>query len=216
MLNLQANFEKALQKLQRIFKNSFYTAHIIDVDALPIANCISEGISIDPDELCANVCSIFSELNNFDDKFVGKTYSTSLIKNQDFIYLLSQIPADLKLLIILRNNENDFTLNNINKISKELGGMVDSMILDESAFSDIFSDFDFLPKDNHHVLNSEDILIRKIITELKSILTPTSYKTRFLREFQTNSININSNNENLRFILRMMKLLKNNYDFHLR
>ncbi|MBY9003981.1 MAG: hypothetical protein KGD73_08420 [Candidatus Lokiarchaeota archaeon] len=216
MINLQANFEKVLQKLQSIFKNSFYSAHIIDSDALPIANCISNGITIDPDELCAKACSIFSELDNFDDIFVGKTYSTSLIKNQDFIYLLSQIPADLRLLIILKNNENDFTLNNVNKISKELGGMVDSMILNESAFSDILSDFDFLPKDNLHVLNSEDILIRKIITELKSILIPSSYKTRFLKEFQTNSININSNNENLRFILRMVKLLKNNYNFHLR
>ena len=216
MINLQANFEIVLQKLQIIFKNSFYSAHIIDVDALPIANCISNGIKMEPDELCAKVCSIFSELDNFDDKFVGKTYGTSLIKNKDFIYLLSQIPADLRLLIILKNNENDFTLNNVNKISKELGGMVDSMILDENAFSDIFCDYDFLPKDNLHVLNSEDILIRKIITELKSILTPTSYKTRFLKEFQTNSININSNNENLRFILRMLKLLKNNYNFHLR
>ncbi|MHA1374545.1 MAG: hypothetical protein ACTSR7_09630 [Promethearchaeota archaeon] len=196
MMNLQANFEKVLRKLQRIFKNSFYTAHIIDVDALPIANCISKGIKIDPDE------------------FVGKTHETSLIKNQEFLYLLSQIPAGLRLLIILRNNENDFTLNNVNKISKELGGMIDSMILDENAFSDIMTDY--VPKDNLHVLNSEDILIRKIIIELKSILTPTSYKTRFLSEFQTNSININSDNENLRFILRMMKLLKNNYDFHLR
>ncbi|MHA1625082.1 MAG: hypothetical protein ACTSXN_15745 [Promethearchaeota archaeon] len=214
MMNLQANFEKVLRKLQRIFKNSFYTAHIIDVDALPIANCISKGIKIDPDELCAKACSIFSELDKFDDKFVGKTHETSLIKNQEFLYLLSQIPAGLRLLIILRNNENDFTLNNVNKISKELGGMIDSMILDENAFSDIMTDY--VPKDNLHVLNSEDILIRKIIIELKSILTPTSYKTRFLSEFQTNSININSDNENLRFILRMMKLLKNNYDFHLR
>lgn len=216
MINLQANFEKALQKLQRIFKNSFYSAHIIDVDALPIANCISDGIKIDPDEICAKACSIISELDNINDKLVGKTYDSSLIKNRDFIYLLSQIPADLRLLIILRNNENDFTLNNVNKIAKELGGMVDSIILDENAISDIFSDFDFLPKNNLHVLNSEDILIRKIIIELKSILTPSSYKTRFIKEFQTNSININSNNENLRFILRMMKLLKNNYNFHLR
>lgn len=216
MINLQANFEKALQKLQRIFKNSFYSAHIIDVDALPIANCISDGIKIDPDEICAKACSLFSELDNVNDKLVGNTYDSSLIKNRDFIYLLSQIPADLRLLIILRNNENDFTLNNVNKIAKELGGMVDSIILDENAISDIFSDFDFLPKDNLHVLNSEDILIRKIIIELKSILTPSSYKTRFIKEFQTNSININSNNENLRFILRMMKLLKNNYNFHLR
>jgi len=216
MINLQANFEKALQKLQRIFKNSFYSAHIIDVDALPIANCISDGIKIDPDEICAKACSLFSELDNVNDKLVGNTYDSSLIKNRDFIYLLSQIPADLRLLIILRNNENDFTLNNVNKIAKELGGMVDSIILDENAISDIFSDFDFLPKNNLHVLNSEDILIRKIIIELKSILTPSSYKTRFIKEFQTNSININSNNENLRFILRMMKLLKNNYNFHLR
>ncbi len=216
MINLQANFEKALQKLQRIFKNSFYSAHIIDVDALPIANCISDGTKIDPDEICAKACSIISELDNINDKLVGKTYDSSLIKNRDFIYLLSQIPADLRLLIILRNNENDFTLNNVNKIAKELGGMVDSIILDENAISDIFSDFDFLPKDNLHILNSEDILIRKIIIELKSILTPSSYKTRFIKEFQTNSININSNNENLRFILRMMKLLKNNYNFHLR
>jgi len=216
MINLQANFEKALQKLQRIFKNSFYSAHIIDVDALPIANCISDGIKIDPDEICAKACSLFSELDNVNDKLVGNTYDSSLIKNRDFIYLLSQIPADLRLLIILRNNENDFTLNNVNKIAKELGGMVDSIILDENAISDIFSDFDFLPKDNLHILNSEDILIRKIIIELKSILTPSSYKTRFIKEFQTNSININSNNENLRFILRMMKLLKNNYNFHLR
>ncbi|MHA1671775.1 MAG: hypothetical protein ACTSV5_14555 [Promethearchaeota archaeon] len=215
MINLQANFEKVLRKLQRIFKNSFYSAHIIDVDALPIANCISKGIKIDPDELCAKACSIFSELDNFDNMFIGKKYNTSLIKNQDFLYLLSQISTDLRLLIILRNNENDFTLKNVNKISRELGGMVDSMIFDENVFLDIFSDYDF-PKDNLHVLNSEDILIRKIITELKSVLTPTSYKTRFLREFQTNSININSNNENLRFILRMMKLLKNNYDIHLR
>ena len=214
MINLQTNFEKVLRKLQGIFKNSFYSAHIIDVDALPIANCISKGIKIDPDQLCAKACSIFSELDKFDDKFAGKTYETSLIKNQDFLYLLSQIPADLRLLIILRNNENDFTLNNVNKISKELGGMIDSMILDENAFSDIM--IDYIPRDNLHVLNSEDILIRKIINELRSILIPTSYKTRFLREFQTNSININSNNENLRFILRMMKLLKNNYDFHLR
>ncbi|MHA1748944.1 MAG: hypothetical protein ACTSYF_09935, partial [Promethearchaeota archaeon] len=181
MMNLQANFEKVLRKLQRIFKNSFYTAHIIDVDALPIANCISKGIKIDPDELCAKACSIFSELDKFDDKFVGKTHETSLIKNQEFLYLLSQIPAGLRLLIILRNNENDFTLNNVNKISKELGGMIDSMILDENAFSDIMTDY--VPKDNLHVLNSEDILIRKIIIELKSILTPTSYKTRFLSEF---------------------------------
>jgi predicted regulator of Ras-like GTPase activity (Roadblock/LC7/MglB family) len=216
MINLQANFEKALQKLQRIFKNSFYSAHIIDVDALPIVNCISDGIKIDPDEICAKACSLFSELDNVNDKLVGNTYDSSLIKNRDFIYLLSQIPADLRLLIILRNNENDFTLNNVNKIAKELGGMVDSIILDENAISDIFSDFDFLPKNNLHVLNSEDILIRKIIIELKSILTPSSYKTRFIKEFQTNSININSNNENLRFILRMMKLLKNNYNFHLR
>ena len=214
MINLQTNFEKVLRKLQGIFKNSFYSAHIIDVDALPIANCISKGIKIDPDQLCAKACSIFSELDKFDDKFAGKTYETSLIKNQEFLYLLSQIPADLRLLIILRNNENDFTLNNVNKISKELGGMIDSMILDENAFSDIM--IDYIPKDNLHVLNSEDILIRKIIIELKSILAPTSYKTRFLREFQTNSININSDNENLRFILRMMKLLKNNYNFHLR
>ena len=215
MINLQSNFEKVLRKLQRIFKNSFYSAHIIDVDALPIANCISSENEINPDELCAKACSIFAELDNFDDLFIGKKYNTSLIKNEDFIYLLSQIPADLRLLIILRNNETDFTLNNVNKISKELGGMVDSMILDENAFSEIISDYEY-PKDNLHVLNSEDILIRKIITELKSILTPSSYKTRFLREFQTNSININSNNENLRLILRMMKILKNNYNFHLK
>ncbi len=216
MIDLQANFEKVLQKLQRIFKNSFYSAHIIDVEALPIANCVPDGYSIDPDEICSKACSIFSEMDNFDDMFVGKTYSTSLIKNRDYIYLLSQIPADLWLLIILRNNDNDFTLNNVDKISKEIGGMVDSIIIDESAFSDILNDQNYSLQDNLHVLNSEDILIRKIISELKSILIPTSYKTRFLKEFQTNSININSNNENLRLILRMMKLLKNNYNFHLR
>ena len=209
MINLQTNFENALRKLQKIFKNSFFSAHIIDIDALPIANCLNENNHNNPDELCAKACAIFAELDNFDDYFTGKNYNTSLIKNDDYIYLLSRIPADLRLLIILRNNENDFTLNNVNKIAQELGGVVDNIILDDNAFSDIFQEQDYLPKDNLHVLNSEDILIRKIITELKSILIPTSYKTRFLKEFQTNSININSNTENLRFILRMIKLLKN-------
>jgi hypothetical protein len=118
--------------------------------------------------------------------------------------------------MILSNNDNDFTLNNVEKISKEIGTMVKNMMFDETTINDLLSDFQTYESDKLHVLDSEDILIRKIIFELKNIITPLSYKTRLINEFHTNSINVNSNNENLRLILRLIKMLKNNFAINLR
>ena len=216
MQNLQQNFEKILHKLREIFKNSFYSAHIVDSDALTIANYANEGCEFDIDELSTKACALASELENFNDEGLNQKFDTHVIKNKEFLYIFSRIHDTLKLIMILRNNDNDFTLNNVERISNQIGKVVENTIFDDNALENIFSGSQSLESDKLHVLNSEDILIRKIIFELKSVFTPTTYKTRLMNTFHTNSINVNSNIENLQLILRLIKLMKNNFAINLR
>ena len=216
MQNLPQNFEKILHKLSEIFKNSFCSAHIIDSDALTIANYANEEFDFDIDELCTKACALSSELENFNSEGLKQKFDTHVIKNKEFLCIFSRIHETLKLIMILRNNDNDFTLNNIDKISNQIGKLVESTIFDDNVLENIFSDSQSLGNDGLHVLNSEDILIRKIIFELKSIFTPITYKNRLMNSFHTNSINVNSNIENLHLILRLLKLLNNNFSVNLR
>ena len=216
MQNLQQNFEKILYKLREIFKNSFCSAHIVDSDALTIANYANEEFEFDIDELCTKACALSSELEIFNQEGLKHKFDTHVIKNKEFLYIFSRIHETLKLIMILRNNDNDFTLNNVERISNQIGNIVKSTIFDDNELDFIFSDAQSLENDKLHVLNSEDVLIRKIIFELKSIFTPVTYKTRLMNTFHTNSINVNSNIENLHLILRLIKLLKNNFVVNLR
>ena len=216
MQNLQQNFEKFLHKLREIFKNSFCSAHIVDSDALTIATYANENFEFDIDELSTKACALSSELENFNQDGLKQKFDTHVIKNKEFLYIFSRIHETLKLIMILRNNDNDFTLNNVDRISNQIGRVVRSTIFDDNALDHIFSDPLSLESDKLHVLNSEDIFIRKIIFELKSIFTPVTYKTRLMNAFNTNSINVNSDIENLQLILRLIKLLKNNFAVNLR
>jgi hypothetical protein len=216
MQNLQQNFEKILHKLREIFKNSFCSAHIVDSDALPITNYANEEFEYDIDQICTKACALSSELETFNIEGLKQEFDTHVVKNKDFLYIFSRIHETLKLIMVLKNNDNDFTLNNVERISNQIGDIVKSMIFDDNILDNIFSDFQSLESDKLHVLNSEDILIRKILFELKSIFTPVTYKTRLMNAFNTNSINVNSNTENLHLILRLVKLLKNNFAVNLR
>ena len=216
MQNLQQNFEKILHKLREIFKNSYCSAHIVDSDALSIVNYANEDFEIDIEELCTRACALSSELEYFNNEGMKIKFDTHVIKNKEFLYIFSRIHETLKLILILKNNDNDFTLNNVERISNQIGDIVRSTIFDENVFDHIFSDSQSLGNDRLHVLDSEDILIRKIIFELKSIFTPATYKTRLMNAFHTNSLNVNSNIENLQLILRLIKLLNNNFTINLR
>jgi len=216
MQNLQQNFEKILHKLSEIFKNSFCSAYIIDSDALTIANYANEEFDLDIDELCTKACALSLDLENFNSEGLKQKFDTHVIKNKEFLYIFSHIHETLKLIMILKNNDNDFTLNNVERISNQIGKVVENTIFDDNALENIFSGSQSLESDKLHVLNSEDILIRKIIFELKSVFTPTTYKTRLMNTFHTNSINVNSNIENLQLILRLIKLMKNNFAINLR
>ena len=216
MQNLQQNFEKILHKLREIFKNSFCSAYIIDSDALTIANYTNEEFDFEVDELCTKACALSSELENFNSEGLKQKFDSHVIKNKEYLYIFSRIHETLKLIMILRNNDNDFTLNNVERISNQIEKVVENTIFDDNVLENIFSDSQSLESDKLHVLNSEDILIRKIIFELKGIFTPITYKTRLMNAFYTNSININSNVENLHLILRLIKLLNNNFAVNLR